>query len=97
FTFTDLDCNDETQLGVSAVDTAGNESKISHTNARTVKCADRTKPTVEITSPGAGASIRNGRIVRADADDSESGVDSVAFRYCPGATCAWTAGQPIGT
>lgn len=49
------------------------------------------KPTVSIVQPLANATIRNGAPVRANATDAGAGVASVAFKYCPGTRCSWTA------
>jgi len=42
-------------------------------------------------------SLRNGDPLSASATDADAGTASVAFRYCPGASCSWGSGTAIGT
>ena len=77
---------------VSAVNGAG----LSASAAFTVT-PDSGAPSVAITAPAAGEPVSNGRTVTANATDALAGVDTVEFRYCPGTSCAFGAGTPIGT
>lgn len=73
-----LVCGTTYDIGVDAVDGAGNRSGITTISAQTSPC-DTVPPTVSITSPTAGASVSGTTQVSADASDN-TGLVGVQFR-----------------
>ena len=57
---------------------------------------DTTPPEVAIIAPAGGARLRKAVTIKLFATDTQSGVKSVAVRYCKGAVCAFATGKPIG-
>jgi chitodextrinase len=78
FTFTGLQCGTAYDLGVEAVDTAGNVSARANLNASTRDC-DTTPPSVAVTAPPEGAVVTGSTTISAAASDND-GVAGVQFR-----------------
>jgi chitodextrinase len=78
FTFPDLSCGTSYDLGVEAVDTAGNVSARATLTAATRDC-DTTPPSVALTAPADGATVSGTITVSADAADDDA-VVGVQFR-----------------
>jgi glucose/arabinose dehydrogenase len=85
-TVTGLSCATSYTLGVDAVDQSGNRSGRATTSVTTAAC-DTSPPTVQVTSPAAGATITGPVTLTASATDN-AGVAGVQFRV---------DGQDIGT
>jgi len=58
---------------------------------------DTTPPEVSIISPTGGARVKKGATIKLFATDTQSGVKSVAVRYCKGTACNFANGKLIGT
>ena len=78
FDFTGLVCGSSYDLGVEAVDTAGNVSERATLTASTRDC-DLTPPSVAVTAPPEGAVVTGSTTVSATASDSDA-VVGVQFR-----------------
>jgi Fn3 associated/Chitobiase/beta-hexosaminidase C-terminal domain len=58
---------------------------------------DATGPSAALSAPAPNETVRSGATLTADASDADSGLSHVDFRYCPGTSCTWASGQPIGS
>jgi hypothetical protein len=57
---------------------------------------DTGRPTLAITAPNAGATVAPDAVIQVDAGDG-AGVAEVEVRVCPGASCSFANGEPIGS
>ena len=76
--------------------TATNGAGLTATGSFTVTPDSQGPATFALTAPADGATIQNGQAVSTAPTDALSGVAQVEFRYCAGASCAFTAGTAIG-